>query len=54
VFRKEGELPNDPGGGWDGLINGQPAPGGAYYFTAELLFVDGAVLPYRGTFVLLR
>jgi len=54
VFRSENQPPNDPTGGWDGRIDGKDAPAGAYYFTAELLFVDGEVLPYRGSFVLLR
>ncbi|WP_273446857.1 gliding motility-associated C-terminal domain-containing protein [Neolewinella agarilytica] len=54
VFLQENQLPNDPAGGWDGTINGEDAPAGAYYFTAELLFVDGESLPYQGTFVLVR
>ncbi len=54
VFLRENQLPNDPAGGWDGLIDGEAAPAGAYYFTAELLFVDGETLPYRGSLVLVR
>jgi len=46
--------PNGISQGWDGRIDGTPAPGGTYYYVAEVLFLDGVVLKYGGDFVLIR
>ena len=42
-----------PGGsefpfGWDGKLRGKRAPGGVYLYLAEVEFIDGTVLLYRG------
>lgn len=54
VFGADNLLPNEPSAGWDGRVNGQPARTGVYHFTASVRFLDGSVLPYAGSFTLLR
>ena len=40
--------------GWDGRFNGKDMNSGVYIYLAEVIFVDGAVLLYRGDITLLR
>jgi gliding motility-associated-like protein len=54
VFGAENLEPNQIAAGWDGRIDGAPAESGVYYYTASVLFLDGLVLPYSGSFTLLR
>jgi gliding motility-associated-like protein len=54
VFGAENLEPNLAAVGWDGQVNGEPAKPGVYYYTASVLFLDGLVLPYSGSFTLLR
>jgi gliding motility-associated-like protein len=54
VFDGENLEPNLAAAGWDGRVDGEPASSGVYYYTASVLFLDGLVLPYSGSFTLLR
>ena len=54
VFGAENVEPNQLAAGWDGRINGTPAGAGVYFYTASVQFLDGMVLPYSGSFTLLR
>jgi gliding motility-associated-like protein len=54
VFFGENLPPNATAAGWDGKINEQLAASGLYHYTAEVVFLDGVVLPYRGSVMLLR
>jgi gliding motility-associated-like protein len=54
VFDGENLEPNFAAAGWDGRVDGEPASSGVYYYTASVLFLDGLVLPYSGSFTLLR
>ncbi|WP_187271004.1 T9SS type B sorting domain-containing protein [Neolewinella aurantiaca] len=54
VFGAENLEPNLAASGWDGSTDGEPARNGVYYYTASVRFLDGAVLPYAGSFTLLR
>jgi gliding motility-associated-like protein len=55
-----GQVFSGPGGegscatGWDGQVNGQPAPTGVYTYLAELTFPDGSTEQLQGVFTLLR
>ncbi len=49
----------DPGvlseqSGWDGMYRGREQPVGVYVYVAEVEFIDGERIVYRGDFVLLR
>ncbi|MEM1357424.1 MAG: gliding motility-associated C-terminal domain-containing protein [Bacteroidota bacterium] len=54
VFQREGVEINNPGVGWDGNRQGQLAPVGTYTYAAEILFLDGAIMPISGSFMLVR
>lgn len=54
VFDGENLEPNRVAAGWDGRVNGEPAANGVYFYSASVLFLDGLVLPYSGSFTLLR
>ena len=54
VFSGENMEPNQASSGWDGMVDGEPATSGVYYYSASVLFLDGVVLPYSGSFTLLR
>jgi len=41
VFIGNNFIPNDPNIGWDGIINGSPAPEGTYTWTAEYILENG-------------
>jgi len=53
VFRSIGAA-NDEREGWDGTYKGDLLPSGVYVWRAEILFVDGVMLPYEGDVTLLR
>ncbi|NJB87163.1 gliding motility-associated-like protein [Lewinella marina] len=49
------DLPvNDPSAGWDGTRGGQPAPPGTYVYVAEVAFLDGVILQYTGSLILVE
>ncbi|MCU0403180.1 MAG: PKD domain-containing protein, partial [Chitinophagaceae bacterium] len=54
VFEKQNFEANDPSSGWDGRINGVPASGDVYVFTAEVLCTAGANYTYKGNVTLFR
>lgn len=62
VFDRWGELVyearnfsiNDPGTGWDGMFKGQLMNSGAFIWYAEVEFIDGLQLSYKGTTTLVR
>lgn len=62
IFNRWGDLvyeqshfqPNDPAHGWDGAYNGLPLNAGVYVYSAEIEFVDGEKVVYKGDVVLLR
>ena len=45
---------SDPARGWDGRINGRPAPEGAYFYIIEAVGTDGERYTRKGTVNLLR
>ena len=47
-------VPNDPGSGWDGRVNGEPAAPGHFVWVAEILYLDGVELSLRGGVMLLK
>jgi len=54
VFEKSNFLPNNPKSGWDGTSKGKRMSTGVYTYTADLLFLDGAVERYDGNVLLIR
>jgi len=46
--------PNDPMFGWDGTHRGELMNAGVYVYMAEIEFVDGEVLLYKGDVLLMR
>jgi gliding motility-associated-like protein len=51
VFSKTNIQANDSGSGWNGLVNGKPAPAGAYVYIAVIEFSDGSQQVYKGSLV---
>lgn len=54
VFEISNVLPNDYGGGWNGMYKGKPAPAGTYVYVLILSLTDGTTETYRGNITLLR
>ncbi len=54
VFSGENMPPNEVAAGWDGKVREKLANDGVYYYTASVRFLDGEILPYSGSFTLLR
>ncbi|MEM8585653.1 MAG: gliding motility-associated C-terminal domain-containing protein [Bacteroidota bacterium] len=54
VYAQADWLPRGISDGWDGQIRGKLAPTGVYVYQAEVLFLDGEVLIYKGDVQLLR
>ncbi|MEQ1798761.1 MAG: PKD domain-containing protein [Lacibacter sp.] len=54
IFEKTYVDANDPLKGWDGTMNGQPAPPGLFTYTAEIICGDGGIFPVSGTVILIR
>ncbi len=55
VFARFGNYPpNLPEEGWDGLLNGEPAPVGTYLYVAEVRFIDNKETRLTGSVTLLR
>jgi hypothetical protein len=45
---------NDPDFGWDGSHRGQIMNAGVYVYFAEIEFIDGEVVLFKGEVILLR
>jgi len=62
VFNRWGEsivelgdfLPNDPAYGWNGKHRGQPMNAAVFVYFAEVEFIDGEVLMFKGDVTLMR
>ncbi len=62
IFSRWGELimelnefqPNDPQFGWDGRHKGKPVNPGVYVYTANIEFIDGVNLIFKGDVTLVR
>jgi gliding motility-associated-like protein len=54
IFQVHNVLPADPSVGWNGMIDGAPAPGGTYVYYLAMRFADGSQQLIKGTVVLVR
>jgi len=54
VFFQSDFQPNDGKLGWDGSYKRRPAQNGVYVWWAEIEFIDGEVLIYKGNVTLLK
>jgi gliding motility-associated-like protein len=54
VFEKKDFAANDPSAGWDGTINGKPAPVDVYVYTLEVICNNSQIVPYHGNVALIR
>ena len=54
VFQVQGVLPDDRNFGWNGRVNGNDAPAGAYVYQIRMGFADGTQQVYKGTVLLVR
>jgi gliding motility-associated-like protein len=54
VFRAHDAAPGDAGAGWDGRVNGSPAPPGTYVYIVVMRFATGTRQMYKGTVEVIR
>lgn len=54
VFQSHGASPGDPSRGWNGYLDGKPAPPDTYIYQVVLRFSDGSRQVYKGTLILIR
>lgn len=54
LFQRDGLAANDEQGGWDGTFRGKPLSPGVYTWVAEVAFLDGVVLEYKGDVMIVR
>ncbi|MCO6476569.1 MAG: gliding motility-associated C-terminal domain-containing protein [Phaeodactylibacter sp.] len=54
LFERTNFRPNDESLGWDGKVNGQPAPPGAYVYQLIARRLDGRTVPLEGEVMLMR
>jgi len=54
VFENNNFNPNDPSLGWDGFFKGEPSQTGVYAYFAEVGFIDGVSVIYKGDLSLVR
>jgi gliding motility-associated-like protein len=54
LFIAKNFAPNDPASGWDGRWRGKDMQPGVYVYVAEVAFLDGEVLLYKGSVTVLR
>jgi len=54
LFEDSNFTTNDPSHGWDGTFRGRDMNPGVYVFAAEVMFLDGARIPYSGDLTLIR
>ena len=48
VFEKENFLPNIPELGWDGIFRGQNVQPGVYVYSANIEFINGTIINFKG------
>jgi len=54
VFERDHFYPGDADAGWDGTVDGRPAPAGVYVYFAQMQCPVGGAFERRGTVVLVR
>lgn len=54
VFQVQDVLPGKPAFGWNGILNGEPAPAGLYIYMVTMTFKDGTKQEMKGTLLLMR
>lgn len=54
VFRVHDVAPGDPATGWNGYIDGKPAPPDTYVYLVVMKYADGSHQVYKGTVLLIR
>ena len=54
VFRAHDAAPGDASAGWDGRVNGSPAPPGTYVYVVVMRFATGTRQMYKGTVEVIR
>jgi len=54
VYELNNFQPNDLSSGWDGIFRGKALNPSVFVFIAEIKFIDGVSIPYKGDIVLLR
>jgi len=54
VFRAHDVAPGDAAAGWDGRVNGSPAPPGTYVYVVVMRFATGTRQMFKGTVELIR
>jgi gliding motility-associated-like protein len=54
IFERNNFNPGDPSNCWDGTINGEPQPAGAYVYIIQLNCASGERFLKKGSFILVR
>ena len=54
VYELNEFLPNNPTVGWDGTFNGEPMNPGVFVWSAEVEFIDGERIVYKGDVTIVR
>lgn len=54
VFENTDFLPNDPSVGWDGLVDGRPVNSAVFVYYAEVQYVNGSVVEFKGDVTVVR
>ena len=54
IFQQHNVPPGDPAYGWNGRVNGAPAPAETYVYMITLKLTDGSRQSYHGTVILIR
>ncbi|MCB9299078.1 MAG: gliding motility-associated C-terminal domain-containing protein [Lewinellaceae bacterium] len=54
VFENYNFQPNDPSQGWDGVYRGEKMNGAVFAYFAEIEFIDGEVILFKGDVMLMR
>ncbi|MCS7037337.1 MAG: gliding motility-associated C-terminal domain-containing protein, partial [Saprospiraceae bacterium] len=54
VFERFNFAPNDPTQGWDGQVRGSKGLPGVYVYYAEIEFIDGETILYKGDVTIMR
>lgn len=54
VFQTHDATPGDPSRGWNGYLDGQPAPPGTYIYQLVMRFSDGSKQVCKGALLLIR